>query len=78
MVYGNFATGMVDEDTPCEPLGVYGALKFSGEKMVIAYGQAFDLPYTIIRYGSVYGERADGSNRIYRIIRQALTEKKVT
>lgn len=57
MVYGNFATGEVAETTPCEPLGVYGALKFSGEKMVIAYGQAFDMPYTIIRPSALYGER---------------------
>ena len=35
MVYGNFASGMVDEETPCEPLGVYGALKFSGDKRFI-------------------------------------------
>ncbi len=37
MVYGNFVEGIVTEETPCEPLGIYGALKFAGEKMVIAY-----------------------------------------
>ncbi len=57
MVYGNFLDGMVTEDTQCEPLGVYGALKFSGEKMVIAYNQVFDLPYTIVRPSALYGER---------------------
>lgn len=57
MVYGNFVHGIVDEDTPCDPLGIYGALKFSGEKMVIAYNQVFDLPYTIIRPSALYGER---------------------
>ena len=57
MVYGNFATGEVSETTQCEPLGVYGALKYSGEKMVIAYSQAFDMPYTIIRPSALYGER---------------------
>lgn len=57
MVYGNFAEGGVDETTPCEPLGIYGALKFAGEKMVIAYNQVFGLPYTIIRPSALYGER---------------------
>ena len=36
------------------------------------------IDYTIIRYGSVYGERADSNNRIYRIIREALIENKIT
>jgi nucleoside-diphosphate-sugar epimerase len=57
MVYGNFVSGTVTEETHCEPLGIYGALKFSGEKMVIAYNQVFGLPYTIMRPSALYGER---------------------
>jgi nucleoside-diphosphate-sugar epimerase len=57
MVYGNFTTGSVTEETLCEPLGIYGALKFAGEKMVIAYNQVFDLPYTILRPSALYGAR---------------------
>jgi len=57
MVYGNFNGNTVTEETPCEPLGIYGALKFAGEKMVIAYNQVFDLPYTIVRPSALYGER---------------------
>lgn len=57
MVYGNFTSGSVTEETPCEPLGIYGALKFAGEKMVIAYNQVFDLPYTILRPSALYGAR---------------------
>lgn len=57
MVYGNFPDGYVSEDTACEPMGIYGALKFSGEKMVIAYNQVFGMPYTIVRPSALYGER---------------------
>jgi nucleoside-diphosphate-sugar epimerase/ribosomal protein S18 acetylase RimI-like enzyme len=57
MVYGNFIEGTVTEETPCEPLGIYGALKFAGEKMVIAYNQVFGLSYTIVRPSALYGER---------------------
>jgi nucleoside-diphosphate-sugar epimerase len=57
MIYGNFLQGEVDETTPCDPLGIYGALKFAGEKMVIGYHQVFDTPYTIIRPSALYGQR---------------------
>lgn len=57
MVYGNFLSGTVTEETPCEPIGIYGALKFAGEKLVIAYNQVFGLPYTIVRPSALYGER---------------------
>jgi nucleoside-diphosphate-sugar epimerase len=57
MVYGNFGDAAVTEDTTCNPIGIYGALKFAGEKMVIAYNQVFGLSYTIIRPSALYGER---------------------
>ncbi len=57
MVYGNFETKEVDEDTACKPIGIYGTLKYAGELMVKSYNQVFDLPYTIIRPSALYGER---------------------
>jgi len=57
MVYGNFPDGFVTEESACEPLGIYGALKFAGEKIVIAYNQVFGVPYTIVRPSALYGER---------------------
>lgn len=57
MVYGNFLTEEVDEDHPLNPMGIYGALKVAGEKMVIAHQQVFDLPCTIIRPSALYGPR---------------------
>jgi nucleoside-diphosphate-sugar epimerase len=57
MVYGNFETETVEETHPLNPIGIYGALKLSGEKIVIAYNQVFGLPYTIIRPSALYGAR---------------------
>ncbi|MFN0161683.1 MAG: NAD-dependent epimerase/dehydratase family protein [Burkholderiales bacterium] len=57
MVYGNFDGEAVDEERHCEPMGIYGALKYGGEKLVIAYNQVFGLPYTIVRPSALYGER---------------------
>ena len=77
MVYGNFKSGQVDEETICNPLGIYGALKYSGEKMVIAYNQVFGLPYTIIRPSALYGERCI-SRRVGQIfIENAINNLKI-
>jgi nucleoside-diphosphate-sugar epimerase len=57
MVYGNFLSPEVSEDHPLDSIGIYGALKVAGERMVIAYQQVFDLPYTIIRPSALYGPR---------------------
>ncbi len=57
MVYGHFESKQVSEETPCNPLGIYGTLKYAGELLVKAYGRVFDLPYTIVRPSALYGER---------------------
>lgn len=78
MVYGHFEGGHVSEDTHCEPLGIYGALKFGGEKLVIAYNQAFDMPYTIIRPSALYGARCV-SRRVGQVfIENALRGTQIT
>ena len=78
MVYGHFKTDEVNEETICDPLGIYGALKYAGEKMVIAYNQVFDLPYTIIRPSALYGERCV-SRRVGQIfLENAVQGKNVT
>ncbi len=78
MVYGHFPGEQVTEESPCEPLGIYGALKYAGEKIVIAYNQVFDLPYTIVRPSALYGERCV-SRRVGQIfIESSLEGKEIT
>ena len=57
MAYGHFPKGFVTEETPLNPIGIYGNLKLCGERMVIAYNQVFNLPYTIVRPSALYGPR---------------------
>ena len=57
MVYGHFEEKTVTETTPCNPLGIYGTLKYAGELIVKAYHRVFNIPFTIIRPSALYGER---------------------
>ena len=78
MVYGNFQSKEIDENHPLNPIGIYGALKLSGEKIVQAYQQVFDLPYTIVRPSALYGPRCV-SRRVSQIfLENALTGSPIT
>ena len=77
MVYGNFLTSSVNENTRCYPIGIYGSLKYAAEKLIIAYNQVFKLPFVIIRPSALYGERCI-SRRVGQIfIENALTSKPI-
>jgi len=55
----------------------YRTSKQASELFIENYSEVFGLPYTIIRYGSIYGPRSGEENWIYRILKQALTDKKI-
>ena len=77
MVYGNFSNAKVKESNPCNPIGIYGNLKLSGEMMLKSYNQIFGLPYTIIRPSALYGERCV-SRRVSQIfIENAIQNLKI-
>ena len=52
--------------------GFYRCSKQAAERYVEEYQKSYGLAYTILRYGSLYGPRADESNGLYRIVRSAL------
>ena len=52
--------------------GFYRCSKQASEHYVEEYQKLFGLDYTILRYGSLYGPRADASNGMYRIVKKAL------
>ncbi len=53
--------------------GFYRCSKQASEIYIENYQATFGLPYTILRYGSLYGPRADQRNAIERFVHEALT-----
>lgn len=56
----------------------YRCSKNACELYVEAYQKKYGIDYTILRYGTIYGCRADTRNSVYRFIYQALTDGKIT
>lgn len=55
----------------------YRISKQACENYIEHYQQVYNLDYTILRFGSLYGPRSDLRNGIYRFIYQALNNKKI-
>ncbi len=58
--------------------GFYRCSKQACELYIEQYHRNYGLEYTILRYGSLYGPRADERNAIYRFVREALTTGRIT
>jgi nucleoside-diphosphate-sugar epimerase len=70
-VYGRPLHTPVDEDHPLSARSPYGAAKIGAEKLIEAFGHAFDQPAVILRPFSVYGPGASPQSLIPRIIDMA-------
>jgi len=57
--------------------GFYRCSKQAVELYIEEYNRKFGLEFTILRYGTVYGPRADSRNSIYRYLKQALKDGKI-
>ena len=56
---------------------IYRTSKIACENLIHDYNEIFNIPYTIIRYGSLYGRRADERNTIYKLLYNALKYNKL-
>jgi UDP-glucose 4-epimerase len=54
--------------------GFYRCSKQAAEHYVEEYQRSYGMDFTILRYGSLYGPRADAANGLYIIVRRALEE----
>ncbi|TPE68329.1 NAD-dependent epimerase/dehydratase family protein [Halalkalibacterium halodurans] len=56
-VYGNLQKALISEEDPAIPISYYGLSKLTAESYIRLFYQLHNLPYTILRYGNVYGPR---------------------
>ena len=71
VVYASSAYALSNEGS------FYGISKQTSEKLTEEYYKRYGLQYTVIRYGSLYGERASHNNYIYNLLFEAITKKKL-
>jgi UDP-glucose 4-epimerase len=57
--------------------GFYRCSKQASEVYIEEYQRRYNLPFTIVRYGTLYGPRADGRNSVYRYLRDAMEKKEL-
>jgi UDP-glucose 4-epimerase len=77
-IYGEVPEGKrAREGDPMVPLSPYGCSKLAFEGYLPYYWQALGLPYTVLRYGNVYGPRQDphGEAGVVAIFAQRLRDK---
>jgi len=70
-VYASSAYAMSDKGS------FYGISKLTSEKLVEEYYKKFGLEFTIVRYGSVYGERDYHNNYIYNLLKTSLATNEI-
>ena len=55
----------------------YRTTKQACERLIEDYRERYGLAFTVLRFGSLYGPRADRSNGVYRLLAQALGERRI-
>lgn len=55
----------------------YRCSKQACENYIEEFQRTYGLPYTIVRYGSLYGPRSDSTNGVYRLLEQAINEGRI-
>ncbi len=58
--------------------GFYRCSKQSAEAFAEEFGKQYELPFTVLRYGSLYGQRSDDSNGVFRLLRQAIRKGSIS
>lgn len=79
-VYGHSDTLPIREKNPLQPLSFYGLSKLTAEKYILLFSELFGIPFTILRYSNIYGERQNSNSdggAISIFVNQVLNNKPV-
>lgn len=57
--------------------GFYRCSKQASETYLEEYSRRWDLPYTVLRYGTLYGTRSDERNSVHRYLKSALEDQRI-
>ena len=76
-VYGKPSYIPVDELCPIEPISFYGCGKFAAEKYLKLHSNDKDVPLTILRISTVYGQRDRSNQMIPVFMRKALRDESI-
>ena len=55
----------------------YGISKLASEKIIEEYHKKHNLPFVILRYGSVYSEKPYDNNYVYNLVKKAVLMNKI-
>lgn len=81
MVLGKIESSQISENSPTNPLSLYGIHKLTSEKYLIMYYKDFGIPFIIFRITNPYGPRQQIKHSKYSLvgwfIRQAMERKTI-
>ncbi|CAM2057410.1 NAD-dependent epimerase/dehydratase family protein [Desulfovibrionales bacterium] len=75
MVYGNFVTEQVTEESPNDPKELYGSFKLAGEIVARGFMKCYGLDISIVRPSAVYGPYDSNQRVIQKFISSALRKE---
>lgn len=76
-VYGNVLKVPITEDDATVPISFYGISKLSAERYIQLFHDLYGLPYTILRYGNVYGpgQKPKGEGGVVAVFLERLKQR---
>lgn len=76
-VYGNAETFPTSEAIPPQPVSPYGITKLAAERLCVLYHQNFQVPFTALRYFTVYGPRQRPDMAFHKFYKAVLEDRAI-